>query len=113
MHFSLSEVLSVWVSLDVFLVTRAHAAPAAASTGSAFLGLSLQNFTPYHALAGGLLLGVAAAMSMIVKGENGKIFGGCTDIPWMSDVSALRRHEGNSFIFVSNKSVSEGGPRRA
>jgi uncharacterized membrane protein YedE/YeeE len=54
-----------------FFVSRAHAAPAAASSsaGSAFLGLALQNFTPYHALAGGLLLGVAAAMSMIVKGE--------------------------------------------
>ena len=52
------------------LLSKAHAAPAtSAPSGGTFLGLALQNFTPYHALAGGLLLGAAVAMSMIVKGE--------------------------------------------
>ena len=52
-----------------FLVTRAAAQGAGAGVGGSFLGLSLQNFTPYHAATGGLLLGVATAMSMLVKGD--------------------------------------------
>ena len=54
-----------------FFVTRAAAqgAGSVSAPGGSFLGLALQNFTPYHALAGGLLLGMATAMSMIIKGE--------------------------------------------
>ena len=56
-----------------FLVGRAAAfwakeAPAP-QPDAGFMGLSLQNFTPYHCLFGGLLLGVSTAMSMLIRGD--------------------------------------------
>ncbi len=54
-----------------FFATTAAAAQAGAAdaAGSSFLGLALQNFTPYHSAAGGLILGVATAMSMLTRGQ--------------------------------------------
>ena len=54
-----------------FLVGRAAAfwAKEAPAPPPGFMGLSLQNFTPYHCLFGGLLLGVSTAMSMLIRGD--------------------------------------------
>jgi len=51
-----------------FLLSTAAAQGSMAGAGE-FVGLALRNFTPYHSMAGGLLLGVATAMSMVIKGD--------------------------------------------
>jgi hypothetical protein len=58
------------LAAPLFVTTAAAAqATAADAAGSSFLGLALQNFTPYHSAAGGLILGVATAMSMLTRGQ--------------------------------------------
>ena len=47
-----------------FFASTAAAQAGAAVTGGSFLGLALQNFTPYHSAAGGMILGVATALSL-------------------------------------------------
>jgi uncharacterized membrane protein YedE/YeeE len=65
----LSVPLAATVLSSPFLFSRAAAASATGggSAGGSFL--QLQNFTPYHALAGGLLLGAATALRMILVGD--------------------------------------------
>ena len=52
-----------------FFASTAAAQAGAVVTGGSFLGLALQNFTPYHSAAGGIILGVATAMSMLTRGQ--------------------------------------------
>ena len=52
-----------------FFASTAAAQAGAVVTGGSFLGLALQNLTPYHSLAGGIILGVATAMSMLTRGQ--------------------------------------------
>jgi hypothetical protein len=63
-----STLVAGLLTAPLFASTAAAQAGAAV-TGGSFLGLALQNFTPYHSAAGGIILGVATAMSMLTRGQ--------------------------------------------